>query len=86
MPEARRSRCLCIALTAFLPSLKVLMTVWHDLTARKKAEAALRAAKDAAEEASKAKSQFLSNCSHEIRTPMNGRKQHVVNLSEIPPG
>ncbi|HZX32209.1 MAG TPA: histidine kinase dimerization/phospho-acceptor domain-containing protein, partial [Rhodocyclaceae bacterium] len=42
-----------------------------DITRRKEAEAALRRAKEAAEDAAQAKSAFLANMSHEIRTPMN---------------
>ena len=51
----------------------------HDITARKRAEEALRIAKEAAEEASRTKSHFLASMSHELRTPLNS----VIGFANI---
>ncbi len=67
-----------IYLTSKLPILDEsnevvgILGLSFDITERKKAEIDLRVAKEKAEAASKAKSEFLMNMRHDVRTPLTG--------------
>jgi signal transduction histidine kinase/CheY-like chemotaxis protein len=76
-----RSLHLCtVPANGEISDLLVLTDLLEDLIRqRNTTEATLRAAKEAAEAASRAKSDFLANMSHEIRTPMNA----IIGMSSL---
>lgn len=55
------------------------VVIFHDISERKKSEQILLATKEQAEQASAAKSRFLSSMSHEMRTPMNA----ILGFAEL---
>ncbi|MBF8276200.1 MAG: response regulator [Candidatus Brocadiaceae bacterium] len=56
-----------------------LMVFGNDVTHLRQAEIKMKEAKDAAENAAKIKSEFLSSMSHEIRTPLNA----IIGLTRL---
>jgi PAS domain S-box-containing protein len=58
---------------------RLLVAVVRDITDRKRTQEELALARDAALEASRAKSAFVANISHELRTPLNA----IIGYSEL---
>ena len=58
---------------------RIIITMALDNTDRIKAQRAMQSAKESAEYANRAKSDFLTNMSHELRTPLNA----IIGFAEI---
>lgn len=74
-----------ILLTSKIPlfnkdnTLKGILGIFHDITARKQLELSLSESKEKAEAANVAKSDFIANMSHDLRTPLSG----IIGMTDI---
>jgi len=71
-----------IAYIFFIKTRLITTTLGDNLAEIQATQAALKEAKEVAEQANRAKSEFLANMSHELRTPLNS----VIGFSQVMEG